>query len=107
MSLQKKQEGANGSRKNQESVSRRKVNAVDGSNKWIIEKCPLHLATQRFLETLVRTNSVNFLRFTIWGESKTSMVWACMNLIVWCGIQTLTYVITNMMNTIERRTIVD
>lgn len=75
--------------KNQESVSRRKVNAADSSNKMMTEKCPLHLATQRLLANLVRANSVNLLRLTLWGESKSCMIWACVNLRAQCGIQTL------------------
>ena len=85
-------------RKNQESVSRRKVNTADSSNKMMTEKCPLHLATQRLLVNLVRANSVNSLRLTIWGESNSCMIWACVNLRAQCGIQTLNYVITNTVN---------
>ena len=65
------------------------LNAANNSNKRMTEKCPLNLATQRLLVTSVRANSVNSLRPTIWGESKSYRVWLYGNLRAQCEIQTL------------------
>lgn len=76
MSPQNKPEGTNRGRRNQGRDSR-KPSAADSSKKRKIEKCPLRLATE---VTGDFKSQLHQLAETIWGESKTCIVWASVHL---------------------------